>query len=78
MAQSQSVRSSSKKQQTSAAPVETSQGTQTSIVSNESIARRAYEKYAARGMVHGLDQEDWALANDELLAEHRARLARIS
>jgi hypothetical protein len=74
MAQSPSVRSSSKPQQPrSNEVVAMSQGTQTSIVSNESIAKRAYEKYAARGMVHGLDQEDWALANDELVAEHRAR-----
>ena len=74
MAQSPSVRSSSKRQQPTASLLAAAaRPAQTNIVSNESIAKRAYEKYAARGMVHGLDQEDWALANDELLAEHRAR-----
>jgi hypothetical protein len=35
----------------------------------EAIARRAYEKYLARGQVHGLDQEDWAEAQRELIQE---------
>ncbi len=74
MAQVPMTRSSSKRQQPIAAMLDAAaRPTQTSIVSNESIAKRAYEKFAARGMVHGMDQEDWALANEELVAEHRAR-----
>jgi hypothetical protein len=38
-------------------------------VSDEDIARRAYEKFLARGATHGSDQEDWAVARRELLAE---------
>jgi hypothetical protein len=33
------------------------------------IARRAYEKYEARGCVHGFDVEDWTAASHELIAE---------
>jgi len=33
------------------------------------IAKRAYEKYEARGCAHGLDREDWAAASHELIAE---------
>jgi hypothetical protein len=35
----------------------------------EAIARRAYEKFLARGSVHGFDQQDWEDANRELMAE---------
>ncbi len=38
-------------------------------VSDEAIARRAYEKFLARGCTHGSDREDWAEASRELLAE---------
>jgi hypothetical protein len=38
-------------------------------VSNEAVARRAYEKFMARGQVHGLDREDWTEAREELIAE---------
>ena len=38
-------------------------------VPNEAIARRAYEKFEARGGIHGGDREDWAQAQSELLAE---------
>jgi hypothetical protein len=40
-----------------------------SAVSDEAIARRAYEKFLARGCVHGSDQADWVQATQELLAE---------
>jgi hypothetical protein len=40
-------------------------------VSSDAIARRAYEKYVARGGAHGSDQEDWAAAERELMAESR-------
>jgi hypothetical protein len=33
------------------------------------IAKRAYEKFEARGCAHGLDREDWAAASHELIAE---------
>ena len=33
------------------------------------IAKRAYEKYEARGCTHGLDREDWTAASHELIAE---------
>ena len=33
------------------------------------IAKRAYEKYEARGRAHGFDREDWAAASHELIAE---------
>jgi hypothetical protein len=38
-------------------------------VTKEAIARRAYEKFAARGYAHGSDQEDWTQAESELAAE---------
>lgn len=38
-------------------------------LSSETIAKRAYEKYLARGGAHGSDQEDWAEAERELRAE---------
>jgi hypothetical protein len=34
--------------------------------SDESIARRAYERYQARGGDHGRDQEDWFEAEREM------------
>jgi hypothetical protein len=42
-------------------------------IQDEAIARRAYEKFLARGSVHGFDQEDWAAANRELMAEVAAK-----
>ena len=41
--------------------------------SSDAIAKRAYEKYVARGGAHGSDQEDWAEAERELIAESRGR-----
>jgi hypothetical protein len=38
-------------------------------VSEDAIAKRAYEKFMARGCAHGFDQEDWAAAEQELNAE---------
>ncbi|MCM8794692.1 MAG: DUF2934 domain-containing protein [Candidatus Omnitrophica bacterium] len=35
-------------------------------VSREAIARRAYEKFLARGCQHGFDQQDWLEAEREL------------
>ena len=39
----------------------------------EEVARRAYEKFAARGYEHGLHERDWLDAEDELRAEYRDR-----
>jgi hypothetical protein len=33
------------------------------------VAKRAYEKYEEGGRIHGHDQEDWAAASRELVAE---------
>jgi len=38
-------------------------------VSEEAIAKRAYEKFMARGCAHGFDHEDWTGAEEELNAE---------
>jgi hypothetical protein len=35
-------------------------------VSSEIIAKRAYEKFEARGRSHGHDREDWIAAEREL------------
>ena len=37
--------------------------------SDADIAKRAYEKYEARGRTHGFDLEDWTAASRELTAE---------
>ena len=50
-------------------PVSKAQHVDTVAVSEEAIAKRAYEKFIARGSVHGFDQEDWAGAKQELNAE---------
>jgi hypothetical protein len=41
------------------------------IVVDDAIAKRAYEKFVAGGSVHGRDEEDWATAKEELMAEAR-------
>jgi hypothetical protein len=41
------------------------------------IAKRAYEKYQARGCVHGFDREDWTAANRELIAERSGKHLRL-
>ena len=38
-------------------------------VSHELIAKRAYEKFVARGQIDGFDRDDWAGAQEELIAE---------
>ena len=35
-------------------------------VAAESIAKRAHEKFVARGRLHGRDREDWIAAEREL------------
>ena len=50
-------------------PLPTGQHIKTASVSDDAIAKRAYEKFMARGCVHGFDREDWAGAEEELNAE---------
>jgi Protein of unknown function (DUF2934) len=38
-------------------------------VSDVDVAERAYEKFLARGSVHGFDRQDWTGAQRELVAE---------
>ena len=40
-------------------------------IPDEEIAKRAFEKFAGRGFVHGFDQQDWFDSEDELRAEYR-------
>jgi hypothetical protein len=42
--------------------------------SDADIAKRAYEKYEARGRAHGFDREDWAAASRELVGTTLGRL----
>jgi hypothetical protein len=37
--------------------------------SDVDVAKRAYEKFQARGCVHGFDPQDWTNASRELSAE---------
>jgi len=37
--------------------------------SDADIAKRAYEKFEARGRTHGFDREDWIAASHELITE---------
>ena len=44
-------------------------GIPTPHISQETIAKRAYEKYVARGCEPGFEQQDWYEAEQELLGE---------
>jgi hypothetical protein len=46
--------------------------------SDADIARRAYEKYEARGRADGYDLEDWTAASHELIAETFGHLSSPS
>ena len=50
-------------------PASVAQRAQAESVEDTAIATRAYEKFAARGYAHGRDEEDWAAAKRELIAE---------
>jgi Protein of unknown function (DUF2934) len=39
------------------------------FISDEEVAERAYQKFLARGSIHGFDQQDWVAAQEELVAE---------
>jgi hypothetical protein len=49
--------------------VAVSQRIYTDSVADEIIAKRAYDKFVARGRIEGFDREDWAGAQEELIAE---------
>ena len=40
-------------------------------VADDAVAARAYEKFVARGSAHGRNEQDWAEAKAELIAEAR-------
>ena len=44
---------------------------QPATVADDAIAIRAHEKFVARGGAHGRNEEDWAEAKQELIAEAR-------
>jgi hypothetical protein len=46
--------------------------------SDADIAKRAFEKYEARGRAHGFDREDWTAASRELIAETFGHLSNPS
>jgi hypothetical protein len=47
----------------------TGQRIDTKPASDADIAKRAYEKYEARGRADGYDMQDWTAASRELVAE---------
>jgi Protein of unknown function (DUF2934) len=47
-------------------PIVTLAAEQPRKMSGEDIAKRAYEKFIARGCIHGSDREDWIAAEREL------------
>jgi hypothetical protein len=66
---SQTMSPVSYKRRSGAVPVQDDKRIEAISVSEESISKRAYEKFAARGYTHGGDQDDWAVAKSELTAE---------
>ena len=38
-------------------------------MADDAVAKRAYEKFVARGRTHGRPDEDWATAKAELIVE---------
>jgi hypothetical protein len=44
----------------------------------ERIARRAYERFEARGGEHGKDQEDWFAAEEEVRESQVRRAGRVA
>jgi len=55
--------------QPSPTPVAETNDAAAADVARDEVARRAYEKYAARGFAHGQDANDWLQAETELRAE---------
>lgn len=44
---------------------------QPETMADDAVAKRAYDKFVARGRTHGRHEEDWAIAEAELIAEAR-------
>ena len=65
-----------RRKERSAAPVV--QRIEIKSASDADIARRAYEKYEARGRVDGFDEQDWTAASRELVAETFGHLSSPS
>jgi len=59
-------------------PAPTTPRTEVRAASDADIAKRAYEKYEARGRAHGFDLEDWTTASRELIAETFGHLSNPS
>lgn len=69
MSEAMNQMSSKTQRRNGAVPGHAWQRADSTSVSDEAISKRAYEKFAARGYAHGGDQEDWAQAKSELIAE---------
>ena len=48
------------------------------VASDADIAKRAYEKYEARGRIDGFDAQDWSAAKCELVSETFGHLSLIT
>jgi len=53
-------------------------GTDGRPVSESDISKRAYERYEARGCVHGYDVQDWTDASRELTVETSGQVTNNS
>ena len=51
-----------------ARPISGGRRVDATVVFDTDVAERAYQKFLARGSVHGFDQQDWAEAQQELVA----------
>lgn len=65
----QAMSSKSRSPKRSPAPASPTLQPSTPTVPAEAVAKRAYEKFLARGCTHGHDQDDWLAAEQELIAE---------
>ena len=59
-------------QNASGAKMQPSEDRETSLVTQDAIAQRAYALYQARGCEHGHDVEDWLQAQRELQEANNA------
>ena len=59
-------------QNASGAKMQPSEDRETSLVTQDAIAQRAYALYQARGCEHGHDVEDWLRAERELQEANNA------
>jgi DUF2934 family protein len=52
-----------------ARPASVARHVDATVVFDDDVAERAYQKFLARGSVHGFDRQDWVEAQRELVAE---------